>query len=128
MLPYVDKGKCPSHKNLECFDHGVSTRFIIVKIFFDRISRMKIACFTIHLQVCSNLDTCICDKGWTGTDCSIQELLPTTTPPPVVETTTLSANETDKKSSLESQMVMKETPYGNKNDSNFPEVFTISSI
>ncbi|XP_065200094.1 disintegrin and metalloproteinase domain-containing protein 11 isoform X3 [Planococcus citri] len=93
IFPHVDHGKCPSnHKNLECSSHGL----------------------------CSNLNTCHCEDGWTGPDCSIKlELIPTTPPAPTVsQSTAAPSNETVKKDSLESQMKRKETPYENAHSTN----------
>ncbi|XP_060833898.1 disintegrin and metalloproteinase domain-containing protein unc-71 isoform X4 [Rhopalosiphum padi] len=84
MNPYIDThNKCPSnHNNLECSAHGI----------------------------CSNLNQCFCDNGWTGNDCSIQlEISPTS---PNSADVTLSPEDAKKaKSDLESKMIMKETPY-----------------
>lgn len=45
IYPYVDRSKCPSNNvALDCSGHGV----------------------------CSNINTCFCDAGWTGHDCSTQ--------------------------------------------------------
>ena len=58
---------------------------------------------------------CVCEEGWTGTDCSIEELLPSTTPPADLDTTTLSANETEERNKVP-LVGQKETPYGNNDD------------
>jgi hypothetical protein len=62
-------------------------------------------------QICSNLNQCFCDNGWTGNDCSIQlEISPTSQNSADV---TLSPEDAKKaKNDLESKMIMKETPYG----------------
>lgn len=62
-------------------------------------------------QICSNLNQCFCDNGWTGNDCSIQlEISPTS---PSSAEATLSPEDAEKqKNDLESKMIMKETPYG----------------
>lgn len=62
-------------------------------------------------QICSNLNQCFCDNGWTGNDCSIQlEISPTSQTSADV---TLSPEDAKKaKNDLESKMIMKETPYG----------------
>jgi len=45
IYPYVDRSKCPSNNvALDCSGHGV----------------------------CSNVNNCFCDPGWTGHDCSTQ--------------------------------------------------------
>lgn len=106
MTPYIDKhNKCPSnHNNLECSAHGV--------IYLDSISSVHNANTTYYFpQICSNLNQCFCDNGWTGNDCSIQlEISPTS---PNSADVTLSPEDAKKaKSDLESKMIMKETPYG----------------
>lgn len=45
IYPYIDRSKCPSNNvALDCSGHGV----------------------------CSNVNSCFCDAGWTGHDCSTQ--------------------------------------------------------
>ncbi|XP_050432862.1 disintegrin and metalloproteinase domain-containing protein unc-71 isoform X2 [Adelges cooleyi] len=91
MNPFVEHGKCPSnHNSLECSSHGI----------------------------CSNLNQCFCDNGWTGMDCSIQlEISPTSSHP--TGEVTLSPEDAKKaKSDLEKKMIMKETPYVNAHSTN----------
>ncbi|KAK7602201.1 hypothetical protein V9T40_009642 [Parthenolecanium corni] len=92
MGKHLDRGRCPSnHRNLECSDHGV----------------------------CSNLNTCFCDQGWTGIDCSIEEILPTSTAASMTENTTSVATENGTvRNSIEDKMTRKETPYENAHSTN----------
>ncbi|XP_041977445.1 disintegrin and metalloproteinase domain-containing protein 11 isoform X2 [Aricia agestis] len=75
IFPYIDHTKCPSdHNNNECSARGV----------------------------CSNSNKCVCNRGWTGPDCSQPDALPPSPTPWVPENVTKAAY----------NMTKKETPYG----------------
>ncbi|XP_076684609.1 disintegrin and metalloproteinase domain-containing protein mind-meld isoform X3 [Andrena cerasifolii] len=83
-FPFIDNGKCPSnHDNNECSGNGV----------------------------CTNTNKCYCDDGWSGTDCSIVQDIPTH--PPMTLTTESPGNK-----STDLKMIKKETPYENYHGSN----------
>ncbi|PNF20107.1 hypothetical protein B7P43_G04792 [Cryptotermes secundus] len=83
IFPHIDQAKCPSnHNNLECSGHGV----------------------------CSNINKCYCEVGWSGPDCSIQ--IEVTLPPQY--TTASSAIAT----SEATKVVKKETPYESYHSTN----------
>uniref|UniRef100_A0ABD2VXS6 Uncharacterized protein n=1 Tax=Trichogramma kaykai TaxID=54128 RepID=A0ABD2VXS6_9HYME len=83
QFPFIQISKCPSnHGNHECSGHGV----------------------------CSNINKCHCDHGWSGPDCSLQQELPT-------QTTVSSVGITFSPSS-KNKMEKKETPYENYHGSN----------
>ncbi|CAB3234763.1 unnamed protein product [Arctia plantaginis] len=75
IFPYIDHTKCPTdHNNNECSSKGM----------------------------CSNLNKCVCNRGWTGPDCSHHDALPPSPTPYTPENTTKAAY----------NMTKKETPYG----------------
>ncbi|XP_045542870.1 disintegrin and metalloproteinase domain-containing protein 11 isoform X1 [Papilio machaon] len=81
IFPYIDHTKCPTdHNNHECSARGV----------------------------CSNANKCVCNRGWTGPDCSQPDALPPSPAPYVPENTTKTAY----------NMTKKETPYENYHGSN----------
>ncbi|KAL0841707.1 hypothetical protein ABMA28_013979 [Loxostege sticticalis] len=81
IFPYIDHTKCPTdHNNNECSAKGV----------------------------CSNLNKCVCNRGWTGPDCSQHDALPPSPTPWVPENATKAAY----------NMTKKETPYENYHGSN----------
>ncbi|XP_039747129.1 disintegrin and metalloproteinase domain-containing protein 11 isoform X3 [Pararge aegeria] len=81
MYPFVDQSKCPTdHNNNECSAKGV----------------------------CSNLNKCVCNRGWTGPDCSQPDALPPSPTPYVAENVTRAAY----------NMTKKETAYENYHGSN----------
>ncbi|XP_053982119.1 disintegrin and metalloproteinase domain-containing protein unc-71 isoform X5 [Hylaeus volcanicus] len=84
LFPFIDKEKCPSnHNNNECSGRGV----------------------------CTNMNKCYCNLGWSGTDCSIEQAIPTSPP-------TTTRTEAASKNGTESRQVKKETPYENYHGSN----------
>ncbi|XP_076377689.1 disintegrin and metalloproteinase domain-containing protein mind-meld isoform X6 [Megalopta genalis] len=83
-FPLIGKETCPSnHNNNECSGKGV----------------------------CTNINTCYCERGWGGPDCSIQEEIPTLPP-------TVTVNGPVGKSNTSGKMGPKETPYENYHGSN----------
>ncbi|XP_061383408.1 disintegrin and metalloproteinase domain-containing protein 22 isoform X4 [Danaus plexippus] len=81
IFPYIDHTKCPTdHNNNECSAKGM----------------------------CSNLNKCVCNRGWTGPDCSQPDALPPSPTPGIPENTTKAAY----------NMTKKETPYENYHGSN----------
>ncbi|XP_037919023.1 disintegrin and metalloproteinase domain-containing protein unc-71 isoform X3 [Hermetia illucens] len=81
LFPHIDQTKCPSNKmGYECSDHGV----------------------------CTNMNSCFCDVGWGGLDCSVPIALTTST--------TLAPSGTTQGSSI--KMEKKETAYANYHGSN----------
>ncbi|XP_020279213.1 disintegrin and metalloproteinase domain-containing protein 11 isoform X2 [Pseudomyrmex gracilis] len=79
LFPHIDQEKCPSNiGDIECSGHGV----------------------------CTNVNKCFCNPGWSGTDCSIVQSIPT----PSTTSTSEPVNKPDNK------MVKKETPYGHTNN------------
>ncbi|XP_075969090.1 disintegrin and metalloproteinase domain-containing protein mind-meld isoform X4 [Anticarsia gemmatalis] len=75
IFPYLDHTKCPTdHNNNECSGKGV----------------------------CSNMNKCVCNRGWTGPDCSHHDALPPSPTPYTPENATKAAY----------NMTKKETPYG----------------
>ncbi|CAG5011309.1 unnamed protein product [Parnassius apollo] len=81
IFPYIDHTKCPTdHNNHECSARGV----------------------------CSNNNRCVCNRGWTGPDCSQPDALPPSPTPYIPENTTKTAY----------NMTKKETPYENYHGSN----------
>ncbi|KAG7212536.1 hypothetical protein KM043_012842 [Ampulex compressa] len=81
-FPYIDQEKCPSnHKNNECSGNGV----------------------------CTNENSCYCYPGWSGSDCSIEQDIPTFPP-------TTASTEAAGKDSSDSKLEKIETPYGGPND------------
>ncbi|GLG96971.1 uncharacterized protein GBIM_03833 [Gryllus bimaculatus] len=86
IFPHIDQGKCPSnHNNLECSGHGV----------------------------CSNINKCYCEPGWSGADCSIQMEV---TVSPLHTTATSATQQESASNDLSSIMTKKETPYGGNNN------------
>ncbi|XP_037295561.1 disintegrin and metalloproteinase domain-containing protein 11 isoform X3 [Manduca sexta] len=75
IFPYLDHTKCPSDRN----NHECSAK-----------------------GVCSNMNKCVCSRGWTGPDCSHHDVLPPSPTPYVPENATKAAY----------NMTKKETPYG----------------
>lgn len=58
---FIEPGDCPTNNvALTCSGHGVSRL------------HLKANCVTavVDVQVCSNINTCHCESGWTGHDCS----------------------------------------------------------
>ncbi|XP_025986240.1 disintegrin and metalloproteinase domain-containing protein 11 isoform X20 [Solenopsis invicta] len=81
LFPHIDQEKCPSnHDDKECSGNGV----------------------------CTNANKCYCFLGWSGTDCSIEQSVPTISP---TTPTTEVVQKSDK-------MEKKETPYENYHGSN----------
>ncbi|KAJ0180250.1 hypothetical protein K1T71_003654 [Dendrolimus kikuchii] len=81
IFPFIDHTKCPTdHNNHECSAKGV----------------------------CSNLNKCVCNRGWTGPDCTHHDALPPSPTPYVPENATKAAY----------NMTKKETPYENYHGSN----------
>ncbi|XP_060810887.1 disintegrin and metalloproteinase domain-containing protein 22 isoform X2 [Amyelois transitella] len=81
IFPYIDHTKCPTdHNNNECSAKGL----------------------------CSNLNKCVCNRGWTGPDCSQPDALPPSPTPYVPDNSTKAAY----------NMTKKETPYENYHGSN----------
>ncbi|XP_064071779.1 disintegrin and metalloproteinase domain-containing protein 22 isoform X2 [Vanessa tameamea] len=75
IFPYIDHTKCPTdHNNNECSARGT----------------------------CSNANKCVCNRGWTGPDCSQPDALPPSPTPYVPDNATKAAY----------NMTKKETPYG----------------
>ncbi|KAK6634655.1 hypothetical protein RUM43_012056 [Polyplax serrata] len=89
IFSHLDNVKCPTnHNNLECSGHGV----------------------------CSNINKCHCEVGWSGPDCSIQiERIESPSVVPAITGKTPASKE-DLKAILESQMQKKVTPYGGNNN------------
>ncbi|XP_011306245.1 disintegrin and metalloproteinase domain-containing protein 9 isoform X7 [Fopius arisanus] len=86
VFPHVDQGKCPSNQhNLECSGNGV----------------------------CTNINKCHCEIGWSGPDCSIQSYIPTPKP-----TTTSTETPGSKPTESANKHQKKETPYENYHGSN----------
>ncbi|XP_043512070.1 disintegrin and metalloproteinase domain-containing protein 11-like isoform X10 [Frieseomelitta varia] len=84
LYPLIGNEKCPSnHNNNECSGNGV----------------------------CTNMNKCYCNLGWSGPDCSIQQEIPTLPP-------TTSSTESAGKNSSDPKLVKKETPYENYHGSN----------
>ncbi|XP_035721048.1 disintegrin and metalloproteinase domain-containing protein 11-like isoform X18 [Vespa mandarinia] len=84
LFLHINQDKCPSnHNNNECSGNGV----------------------------CTNSNKCYCNPGWSGTDCSIQQEIPTIVP--AVPTT-----EPSDEGSSTPNMGKKETPYENYHGSN----------
>ncbi|KAG6448636.1 hypothetical protein O3G_MSEX005662 [Manduca sexta] len=81
IFPYLDHTKCPSDRN----NHECSAK-----------------------GVCSNMNKCVCSRGWTGPDCSHHDVLPPSPTPYVPENATKAAY----------NMTKKETPYENYHGSN----------
>ncbi|XP_067216358.1 disintegrin and metalloproteinase domain-containing protein 12 isoform X13 [Linepithema humile] len=83
LFPHIDQEKCPSnHDNSECSGNGV----------------------------CTNVNKCYCDPGWSGPDCSIEQFIPTALPTP--------STPESPKSGSDSKLEKKETPYENYHGSN----------
>ncbi|XP_076651871.1 disintegrin and metalloproteinase domain-containing protein mind-meld isoform X4 [Halictus rubicundus] len=81
VFPLINKERCPSnHNNNECSGNGY----------------------------CTNINTCYCHEGWGGSDCSIQEEIPTLPP----------SNGSVGNSNTSTKMGPKETPYENYHGSN----------
>ncbi|XP_012219539.2 disintegrin and metalloproteinase domain-containing protein 9 isoform X6 [Linepithema humile] len=81
LFPHIDQEKCPSnHDNSECSGNGV----------------------------CTNVNKCYCDPGWSGPDCSIEQFIPTALPTP--------STPESPKSGSDSKLEKKETPYGRTNN------------
>ncbi|KAI4494456.1 hypothetical protein M0802_008948 [Mischocyttarus mexicanus] len=81
LFLHLSQDKCPSnHNNNECSGNGV----------------------------CTNTNKCYCNPGWSGTDCSIQQDIPTLGP-------AIPATEPSDVGSSTPNMGKKETPYGEKN-------------
>ncbi|KAL4706299.1 hypothetical protein ACJJTC_004908, partial [Scirpophaga incertulas] len=81
IFPFIDHTKCPTdHNNNECSGKGV----------------------------CSNFNKCVCERGWTGPDCSQHDALPPSPTPYVPDNSTKAAY----------NMTKKETPYENYHGSN----------
>ncbi|XP_045785529.1 disintegrin and metalloproteinase domain-containing protein 22 isoform X1 [Maniola jurtina] len=81
IFPYIDHTKCPTdHNNNECSAKGI----------------------------CSNLNKCVCNRGWTGPDCSQPDALPPSPTPYVPDNATKAAY----------NMTKKETAYENYHGSN----------
>ncbi|XP_034951684.1 disintegrin and metalloproteinase domain-containing protein 9 isoform X4 [Chelonus insularis] len=87
VFPHTDMVKCPTnHNNLECSGNGV----------------------------CTNVNKCYCNIGWSGPDCSIQTDIPTLEP----ITTTVGVPGKVTESSSSTKLQKKETPYENYHGSN----------
>ncbi|XP_043465764.1 disintegrin and metalloproteinase domain-containing protein 33 isoform X6 [Leptopilina heterotoma] len=85
LFPHVDQSKCPSnHNNNECSGNGV----------------------------CTNVNKCYCNPGWTGPDCSIQQAIPT------AASTTSTTVGPSNASNSDIKLDKKETPYENYHGSN----------
>ncbi|CAK9826956.1 Disintegrin and metalloproteinase domain-containing protein 11 [Anthophora retusa] len=85
LFPLIDKNKCPSnHNNNECSGNGV----------------------------CTNVNKCYCNPGWSGPDCSIKQDIPTFPP------TTARPETPDTNNSTTAKPARKETPYENYHGSN----------
>ncbi|XP_051167974.1 disintegrin and metalloproteinase domain-containing protein 33 isoform X2 [Leptopilina boulardi] len=85
IFPHVDQSKCPSnHNNNECSGNGV----------------------------CTNINKCYCNPGWTGPDCSIQQAIPT------AASTTSTTVGPGNASNSDIKLDKKETPYENYHGSN----------
>ncbi|XP_014610805.1 PREDICTED: disintegrin and metalloproteinase domain-containing protein 11 isoform X11 [Polistes canadensis] len=85
LFLHLSQDKCPSnHNNNECSGNGV----------------------------CTNTNKCYCNPGWSGTDCSIQQDIPTLGP------ATIPATEPSDVGSSTPNMGKKETPYENYHGSN----------
>ncbi|XP_045485062.1 disintegrin and metalloproteinase domain-containing protein 22 isoform X8 [Pieris rapae] len=81
IFPFIDHTKCPTdHNNHECSGRGL----------------------------CSNMNKCVCNRGWTGPDCSQPDALPPLPTAWVPENSTKAAY----------NMTKKETPYENYHGSN----------
>ncbi|XP_061934653.1 disintegrin and metalloproteinase domain-containing protein 11 isoform X28 [Apis cerana] len=84
LYPLIGNERCPSnHNNHECSGNGV----------------------------CTNLNNCYCNLGWSGPDCSIEQDIPTA--PPITSST-----EAAGKNGTDTKLVKKETPYENYHGSN----------
>ncbi|XP_006564731.1 disintegrin and metalloproteinase domain-containing protein 11 isoform X20 [Apis mellifera] len=84
LYPLIGNERCPSnHNNHECSGNGV----------------------------CTNLNNCYCNLGWSGPDCSIEQDIPTR--PPITSST-----EAAGKNGTDTKLVKKETPYENYHGSN----------
>ncbi|XP_043258966.1 disintegrin and metalloproteinase domain-containing protein unc-71 [Colletes gigas] len=84
IFPLLDTEMCPSNRdNNECSGKGV----------------------------CTNMNNCYCDLGWTGPDCSVKYAIPTV-PPTTTRTDAAGKNGSDPR------LVKKETPYDNYHGSN----------
>ncbi|XP_076237626.1 disintegrin and metalloproteinase domain-containing protein mind-meld isoform X9 [Calliopsis andreniformis] len=83
-FPFIDKEKCPSSlDNNECSGNGV----------------------------CTNMNKCYCNLGWSGPDCSIKQEIPTLPP-------TTHMPESAGKNNSDPKPRKKETPYENYHGSN----------
>ncbi|XP_026329342.1 uncharacterized protein LOC113237215 [Hyposmocoma kahamanoa] len=81
IFPFIDHTKCPTdHNNNECSGKGI----------------------------CSNENKCVCNRGWTGPDCTHPDALPPSPTPYTPDNATKAAY----------NMTKKETPYENYHGSN----------
>lgn len=69
---------------------------------FLKLCHLEMCVIFFCVQVCTNVNKCFCNPGWSGTDCSIVQSIPT----PSTTSTLEPVNKPDNK------MVKKETPYG----------------
>ncbi|OWR48069.1 disintegrin and metalloproteinase domain-containing protein 12 [Danaus plexippus plexippus] len=113
IFPYIDHTKCPTdHNNNECSAKGVYQKDI--KTDGPSCASLDAADNSGHvttsqlfrrhadlLGMCSNLNKCVCNRGWTGPDCSQPDALPPSPTPGIPENTTKAAY----------NMTKKETPY-----------------
>lgn len=67
-------------------------------------------------QICSNLNQCFCDNGWTGNDCATSVDISPTSKQNSADATLSPEDKKKAKNSLEDKMIMKETPYGKTNE------------
>ncbi|KAJ9599237.1 hypothetical protein L9F63_010279, partial [Diploptera punctata] len=91
IFPHIDQGRCPSnHNNLECSGHGV----------------------------CTNVNKCYCEMGWSGPDCSIQIEVTLSPQHTTASSATVTRGSNEKIGGLGIKMDKKETPYENYHSTN----------